>query len=54
MHEYNDLLFHLFVDRVMDRDQHGVSPEANMCEALVLFMWENIDKVKDIGQNFLK
>ena len=30
------------------------SPEANMHEALVLFMWENIDKFKEISQNFLK
>ena len=29
-------------------------PEANMHEALVLFLWENIDRVTEISQNFLK
>ena len=51
-HEYNDLLFHLFTDRVM-KEGHGACPEANMCQALVLFMWDNIDKVMEISQNFL-
>ena len=53
-HEYNDLLFHLFADRVMNKEGCKVSPEANMREALVFFMWENIDKFKEISQNFLK
>ena len=53
-HEYNNLLFHLFADQVMNKEGCGVSPEANMHEALVLFMWESIDKVKEISQNFLK
>ena len=38
----------------MNKEGCGVSPEANMHEALVFFMWENIDKVKEISQNFLK
>ena len=38
----------------MNKDGHGACPEANMHEALVLFMWGNMDKVKHIGQNFLK
>ena len=38
----------------MNKEGHRASPEANMCEALVLFMWENIDKVTEISQNFLK
>ena len=52
-HEYNDLLFHLFADQVMDKEQCGASPEGNMHEALVLFMQENIKKVKEISQDFL-
>ena len=52
-HEYNDLLFHLFTDRVM-KEGCGACPEANMHQALVLFMRDNINKVTEISQNFLK
>ena len=38
----------------MNKEGCGASPEANMHEALVLFMLENIDKVTEISQNFLK
>ena len=32
----------------------GACPEANMHQALVFFMWDNIDKVTEISQNILK
>ena len=33
MHEYNNLLFHLFADQVMDPERCGASPESNMNES---------------------
>ena len=54
MHEYNDLLFHLFADQVMDPEQHGASPESDMWGSLVLFMKENLGKVEQISHEFLK
>ena len=53
MHEYNGLLFHLFADRVMDKDRHRASPESNMHKTLVLFMRGNLEKVQEISQEFL-
>ena len=54
MHEYNDLLLHLFADRLMDPERCGASPESNMCESLVLFMRENLEKVEKISHGFLE
>ena len=31
----------------------GANPEHNMCQALILFMKENIDKVQQIAEPFL-
>ena len=49
MHKYNDLLFHLFVDQVMDPERCGASPKSIMHESLVLFMRENLEKVDKIA-----
>ena len=54
MHEYNDLLFHLFADQVMDPERHVASPQSNMHESLVLFMRENLEKVDKISHGFLE
>ena len=53
LHKYNNLLFHLFADRVMD-PEHGASPESKMHKPLVLFMRENLEKVEQISHEFLK
>ena len=51
-HNYDDVLFHIFVDCMMPAPR-GAEPEHNMCQALILFMKENIDKVERIAQPFL-
>ena len=51
-HNYNDVLFHIFVDHMMPAPR-GTKPEHNMHQALTLFMKENIDKVEQIAQPFL-
>ena len=52
LHNYNDVLFHIFADRMMPAPG-GAKPEHIMCQALILFMKENIDKVEQIAQPFL-
>ena len=53
LHEHNDLLFHLFADHLIGNER-GVSTEGNMWEALVLFIWENLPKVQEISEHFLR
>ena len=50
---YDDVLFHIFVDCMMPAPGGGAEPEYNMCQALILLMKENIDKVEQIAQPFL-
>ena len=51
-HNYNDVLFHIFVDCLMPAPR-GTDLEHNMCQALILFMKENIEKVEQIAEPFL-
>ena len=52
-HEYSDVLFHVFADRLMPSPR-GAAPEHNMRESLILFIKENRDKVTTIAAPFLK
>ena len=52
-HEYNDLIFHIFVDRFIP-DSHGAEPKHNMCESLVLFIRMNYEEVNKIARSFLR
>ena len=51
-HNYNDVLFHIFADCLMPAPR-GADPEHNMCQALILFIKENTEKVKQIAEPFL-
>ena len=52
LHNYYDVLFHIFADHMMSAPR-GAEPEHNMCQALILFMKENINKVQQIAQPFM-
>ena len=52
-HDYNDVLFHIFADRLMPSPR-GVKPEHTMHKALILFIKENTEQVKLIAEPFLK
>ena len=52
-HDYNDLLFHLFVDCLICTPR-GIDAEHNTRESLIMFIKENMEKVKIIAQPFLK
>ena len=51
MHEYNNLIFHIFADRFMP-DLCGAEPEHNMCESLVLFIRTSYEEVNKIARSF--
>ena len=52
-HEYSDVLFHVFADRLMP-SARGTDPEHRMREALMLFIKENREKVTTIAAPFLR
>ena len=52
-HNYDDVLFHVFADLLMPSPR-GANPEHNMCQALILFIKENTEKVKLIAEPFLE
>ena len=51
-HNYDDVLFHIFADHLIPAPR-GANPEHKMCQALILFLKENIDKVQQIAEPFL-
>ena len=51
-HDYNDLIFHIFVDRFMH--SRGAEPEHTMRESLVLFIRTNFEEFDKIAGSFLR
>ena len=52
-HDYNDLIFHIFVDRFMPHS-YRAEPEHNMHESLVLFIRTNFEEVDKIARSFFR
>ena len=52
-HNYDDILFHIFADCLMPAPR-GTDLEHNMCQALILLIKENTEKVKLTADQCLK